>query len=58
MVEQHCNFHVIGSANMANLQNVKLLINGTQVGATLASVGSNGMAYFNLASAPVESEYG
>ncbi len=30
------NFHVIGSANMTNLQNVKLLINGTQVGATLA----------------------
>jgi hypothetical protein len=46
-------FHVIGSANMANLQNVKLLINGTQAGATLASVGSNDIAYFNLASAPV-----
>jgi len=45
-------FHVIGSANMTNLQNVKLLINGTQVGATLSSVGSNDIAYFNLTSSP------
>jgi len=47
-------FHVIGSANMANLQNVKLLINGTQVGATLSSVGANNIAYFNLTSAPAK----
>ena len=30
---QNINFHVIGSANVANIQNVKLLVNGTQVGA-------------------------
>jgi hypothetical protein len=47
---QNLNFHVIGSANVANLQNVKLLVNGTQVGATLASVPANGMADFNIAS--------
>jgi hypothetical protein len=46
--------HVIGSANMANLQNVKLIVNGTQAGATLSAVGSNDIAYFNLSSAPVE----
>jgi Putative peptidoglycan binding domain len=46
------NFHVIGSANMSNLQNVKLVINGTQVGATLSSVSSNDIAYFNLSSNP------
>ncbi|HVO29028.1 MAG TPA: peptidoglycan-binding protein, partial [Candidatus Paceibacterota bacterium] len=47
-------FHVIGSANMTNLQNVKLLVNGTQAGATLSSVGSNDIAYFNMTSAPVQ----
>jgi hypothetical protein len=46
-------FHVIGSANMANLQNVKLTINGSPVGATLAAVGSSNVAYFNLTSSPV-----
>jgi len=45
-------FHVIGSANVSNLQNVKLMVNGTQVGPTLASVPANGVAYFNAASAP------
>jgi hypothetical protein len=44
------NFHVIGSANNANIQNVKLLVNGTQVGNTLASVPSNGMADFQATS--------
>jgi hypothetical protein len=43
---ENLNFHVIGSANLANLQNVKLLVNGTQVGNTLSSVPSNGMADF------------
>jgi len=46
------NFHVIGSANLGNIQNVKLFVNGTQVGTTLATVNSNGTAYFNLASNP------
>jgi hypothetical protein len=51
---QNVNFHVIGSANDANLQNVKLLVNGTQVGATLSSVPANGMADFNTSSTGVE----
>jgi hypothetical protein len=48
------NFHVIGSANVANIQNIKLMVNGTQVGATLSSVSSNGTAYLNLTSAPAK----
>lgn len=51
---QNINFHVIGSANDANIQNVKLLVNGTQVGATLSSVPANGMADFNTTSTSVE----
>jgi len=46
------NFHVIGSANKTDLQNVKLVVNGTQVGATLASVSATGLAYFNLSATP------
>ena len=44
---QNINFHVIGSANMANLQNVKLMVNGTQFGQTLSAVPANGMADFS-----------
>ena len=43
---QNLNFHVIGSANMANIQNVKLMVNGSQVGATVPTV-SNGMVDFS-----------
>ena len=32
-------FTVIGSANMADIRNVKLIVNGTQVGQTLTTVG-------------------
>jgi len=46
------NFHVIGSANKGDIRNVKLMVNGVQVGATLAAVPANGMAYFNAMSAP------
>lgn len=41
------NFHVIGSANMSNIQNLKLFVNGQQVGQTLATV-MNGQAYFSI----------
>jgi len=51
---QNLNFHVIGSANVANIQNVKLLVNGVQVGATLPSVPSNGMADFNATSSAIK----
>ncbi len=46
------NFHVIGSANKGDIRNVKLLVNGTQVGNTLATVGQDGTAYFDLSSNP------
>jgi Putative peptidoglycan binding domain len=41
------NFRVIGSANKTDLRNVKLMVNGTQVGATLATAGADGTAYFD-----------
>jgi hypothetical protein len=44
------NFHVIGSANKGDIRNVKLMVNGTQVGATLATVAQDGTAYFDLSS--------
>jgi hypothetical protein len=44
---QNLNFHVIGSANMANIQNVKLMVNGTQVGQTVPSVSANGTVDFS-----------
>lgn len=44
---QNINFHVIGSANDANIQNVKLMVNGTQFGQTLNAVSANGMADFS-----------
>ena len=47
-------FTVIGSANMGDIRNVKLNVNGTQVGATLATVAGNGIAYFDLSSAPAQ----
>ncbi len=51
---QNINFHVIGSANVANLQNVKLLVNGTQVGQTLSSVPASGLADFNASVSPAK----
>ena len=46
------SFHVIGSANKGDLRNVKLMINGTQVGPTLATVPATGIAYFNAMATP------
>ncbi len=45
-------FTVIGSANNADLRNVKLNVNGTQVDPTLASVLAGGIAYFDLSATP------
>ncbi len=45
-------FTVIGSANNADIRNVKLNVNGAQVGPSLATVGANGVAYFDLSSSP------
>ena len=55
---QNINFHVIGSANVTSLQNVKLLVNGTQVGQTLSSVPANGMADFNASASPAKLQTG
>ena len=49
---KNINFHVIGSANKGDIRNVKLLVNGTQVGATLATVGADGTAYFDASATP------
>ena len=46
------NFRVIGSANKADIKNVKLFVNGTQVGQTLAQVANDSTAYFDLSGAP------
>lgn len=51
---ENINFHVIGSANMANIQNVKLMVNGTQVGQTLSAVPANGMADFSAPAGSVK----
>jgi peptidoglycan hydrolase-like protein with peptidoglycan-binding domain len=46
------NFRVVGSANKTDIRNVKLMINGTQVGSTLPSVGADGNAFFDLSALP------
>jgi len=46
------NLKMIGSASKADLKNLKLYVNGTQVGSTLAQVASDGTAYFDLSAAP------
>jgi len=48
------NFKVIGSATKTDIKNVVLKINGTQVGSTLTSVGSDGSTYFDLSAAPAK----
>jgi len=45
-------FYVIGSAAKSDIKNLKLYVNGSQVGTALASVASDGTAYFDLSSAP------
>jgi hypothetical protein len=46
------NFKVIGSASKSDIRNVKLLINGTQAGQTLAQVNSSGNAYLDATANP------
>lgn len=48
------NFKVIGSANKTDLRNVKLFLNGSQVGPTLPSVTSDGVAFFDLGANPAK----
>jgi hypothetical protein len=44
-------FRVTGSATKSDLQNVKLYVNGTQMGSTLSAVDSTGDVYFDLSNA-------
>jgi hypothetical protein len=46
------NFRVIGSANKGDIRNVKLMVNGAQVGNTLASVAQDGTAFFDASANP------
>ncbi|MEK7507938.1 MAG: peptidoglycan-binding domain-containing protein [Patescibacteria group bacterium] len=46
------NFRVIGSATKTDIRNVKLTVNGTQVGNTLAQVDPSGNAYFDMTANP------
>jgi len=46
------NFKVIGSANKSDLRNLKLYVNSAQIGSTLASVASDGTAYFDASANP------
>lgn len=47
------NFRVIGSAETGALQNARLIIDGAQVGPTVATVVANGNLGFDLSAAPV-----
>ncbi|MEK7546617.1 MAG: peptidoglycan-binding domain-containing protein [Patescibacteria group bacterium] len=49
---KNIKFTVIGSANKSDIRNVKLVVNGAQAGPTLASVASDGAAYFDLSASP------
>ena len=51
-------YTIVGSAAKGDIQNVKLMVNGVQVGSTLASVASDGTAYFDLTSAPASLQTG
>ncbi len=42
-------FSAVGSANWADIKNLKLMVNGTQVGSTLSQVASDGSVVFALA---------
>ncbi len=46
------NFRVIGSATKTDIRNVKLTLNGTQIGNTLPQVDPSGIAYFDMTSNP------
>lgn len=47
-------FTLVGSASMGDVRNLKLMVNGTQVGSTLAQANSDGSAVFDLSANPVK----
>lgn len=48
---RNVKFTLVGSANMADVRNLKLMVNGAQVGSTVSSVSSDGTVSFDLNSA-------
>jgi hypothetical protein len=58
VILRQIRFTVTGSANPADLQNVKLYVNGVQAGATLASVAPDGTAVFTLTGNPTTLNFG
>lgn len=48
------NFKVVGSATKSDIRNLKLFINGTQVGPTVAQVGADGSGFFDLSASPAK----
>ncbi|MBI5732821.1 peptidoglycan-binding protein [Candidatus Jorgensenbacteria bacterium] len=51
-------YGLVGSANMADVRNLRLLVNGNQIGSTLATAGSDGSAVFDLSGSPVRVSVG
>lgn len=45
-------YTVVGSADKSHIQNIKLMVNGVQVGSTLPALASDGTAYFDLSASP------
>ena len=50
---RNIKFTVTGSANFADLRNVKLLINGVQAGGIISAVPADGRLIFDLSASPV-----
>lgn len=47
-------YTVVGSANMADIRNVKLMVNGAQIGTTIGNVSSDGTVVYDLGSNPIK----
>lgn len=47
-------YTVVGSANMADLRNLKFMVNGSQVGSTIGNVSSDGSIVISLESNPIK----
>ncbi len=49
---KNVKYTLIGSANMGDIRNLKLMVNGMQVGNTIAQAPANGVVVFNLSANP------
>ncbi len=45
-------YTVVGSANVADLRNIKLSLNGTQIGSTVSAPNSSGAVVFDMSASP------